>query len=220
MSLTGRIRGIAFDLDGVLIHSTGCHRSAFEQVLQGWGIGDFDYSRYAGWRTPEVIAAEFRRHRIPADAGTIRAAAERKTTLARQMLAEINPVPADCRGVLEQLAKAYRLALASSGSSGSVESFLRVNRFENVFQSVLSGEDVSNAKPDPEVYRRSFAALGLAPDACVVVEDAVSGIEAARGAGADAIGITGTCQASTLREAGARHVIDSLSELPDLVSSL
>jgi beta-phosphoglucomutase len=220
VSLTGRIRGIAFDLDGVLIHSTGCHRSAFEEVFRLWGIEDFDYSRYAGWRTPEVIAAELRRHGISADAETIRAAAERKTTLARQMLAEINPVPTDCRGVLEQLAKAYRLALASSGSSGSVESFLRVNRFEKVFQSVLSGEDVSNAKPDPEIYRRTFAALGLAPDACAVVEDAESGIEAALSAGACVIGITGTCEASTLRQAGAKHVIERLSELPDLVNSL
>src|ERR1700744_1046273 len=92
VSLTGRIRGIAFDLDGVLIHSTGCHRMAFEQVLLPFGIADFSYPHYAGWRTPEVIAAEFQRCGIAADDAAIRAAADRKTKLARQMLIEKNPV--------------------------------------------------------------------------------------------------------------------------------
>lgn len=220
MSLAGSIRGIAFDLDGVLIHSTGCHRSAFEEVLRPYGIADFDYSQYAGWRTAEVIVAEFRRGGIEADEAAIRAAADRKTMLARQMLIEKNPVAENCRGVLEHLAAKYRLALASSGSHGSVHSFLAVNHFGSLFQSVLSGEDVSHAKPDPEIYEKSFAALGLEPVACVVVEDAVSGIEAARRAGAEVIGVIGTCSEQTLREAGATHIVTGLGELPELVDSL
>jgi HAD superfamily hydrolase (TIGR01509 family) len=220
VSLSGRIRAITFDLDGVLIHSTGCHRSAFEEVLRPFGIVDFDYSRYAGWRTPEVIAAEFSRCGVAADQAAIRAAAERKTMLARRKLAETNPVPADCRSVLEQLAKRYRLALASSGSHGSVHSFLTVNGFEGLFESVLSGDEVTHAKPDPEIYRRSFATLGIEPHACVVVEDAVAGIEAARRAGAEAIGVMGTSEAAALQRAGAAHIVHSLSELPDLMASL
>ncbi|HYA18966.1 MAG TPA: HAD family phosphatase [Bryobacteraceae bacterium] len=214
------LRGIAFDLDGVLIHSTGCHRSAFEEVLLPFGIRDFDYSQYAGWRTPDVIRAELRRCGVAADEAAVRAAADRKTKLARQMLVERNPVADDCRSVLERLAAKYRLALASSGSHGSVHSFLEVNGFGSLFQSVLSGEDVTHAKPDPEIYEKSFAALGLEPASCIVVEDAVSGIEAARRAGADSIGVVGTCSAETLREAGAAHVVARLSEVPDLVDSL
>jgi beta-phosphoglucomutase len=173
VSDSGRIKGVAFDLDGVLIDSTGCHRSAFEEVLRPFDITDFDYSHYAGWRTPEVIAAEFRRCDVVANDEMIRVAAEQKTMLARRKLAETNPIPADCRNVLERLAGGYRLALASSGSHGSVHSFLRVNHFEQMFQSVLSGEDVVHAKPDPEIYRKSFEALGLEPGSCIVVEDAV-----------------------------------------------
>jgi beta-phosphoglucomutase len=220
VSLAGSIRGIAFDLDGVLIHSTGCHRSAFEEVLRPFGITDFDYSRYAGWRTPEVIASEFRRCGIAADEPAVRGAADRKTKLARQMLIEKNPIAEDCRPVLEGLAAKYQLALASSGSNGSVHSFLDVNGFGNLFHSVLSGEDVTHAKPDPEIYRKSFAALGLDAGSCIVVEDAVSGIEAARRAGAAAIGVVGTCSAEVLREAGAGHVVARLSELPGLLNSL
>ena len=55
------IRGIIFDLDGVLIDSTDCHRDAFQTVFAGHGIQDFDYTPYAGWRTPDVVVDVFRR---------------------------------------------------------------------------------------------------------------------------------------------------------------
>lgn len=214
------IRGVVFDLDGVLTDSTPCHRAAFEEVLRPLGISDFDYSRYAGQRTDDVMAAEFRRCGLPADAEAIRAAAERKTQLARQKLIEQNPVADDCRDVLEDLARTYRLALASSGSHGTVHAFLEANHVGSLFESVLTGADVTHAKPDPEIYQKSFAALGLAPDSCVVVEDAISGIEAARRAGAAAIGVTGTCSAESLRRAGAARVVDRLGQLPSAVAAL
>jgi len=214
------VRGVVFDMDGVLVHSTDCHRAAFEEVLQPFGVSGFEYVRYAGWRTAEVIAAEFRRCGFPASSETIQDAAARKTTLARRKLVEMNPVAADCPAVLAALADSYRLALASSGSGGSVRSFLELNRLEKFFRSVLTGDDIEHAKPDPEIYRRSFAALDLAPGDCVVVEDAVAGIEAARRSGSTAIGITGTCSATTLLAAGARHVVESLSGLPDLLLTL
>ncbi len=218
--MAGNIRGIVFDLDGVLTDSTPCHRAAFEEVLGELGIADFEYSRYAGRRTDDVVKAEFERCGLAADEAAMRAAAERKTLLARQNLRRMNPIADDCRKVLEQLAQNYQLALASSGSHGTVHAFLDTNHFENFFRSVLTGEDVSLAKPDPEIYRKSFAALGLAPDACVVVEDAVAGIEAARRAGAAAIGVTGTCSAESLRDAGAAGVVSRLSDLMPLVAEL
>jgi beta-phosphoglucomutase-like phosphatase (HAD superfamily) len=122
--------------------------------------------------------------------------------------------------VLEKLSGNYELALASSGSHGSVYNFLNANHFESFFQSILTGEDVTNAKPDPEIYRKTFAALGLAPDSCMVIEDAVSGIESARRAGAAAVGIRGTCSAELLLGAGALCVLNDLRDLAPLVDSL
>jgi beta-phosphoglucomutase len=212
--------GIVFDLDGVLIHSTGCHRAAFEEVLRPLGISDFDYAPYAGWRTVEVVAAEFERCGLAADNDAIRVAAERKTQLARQKLLETNPLAEGCADVLRRLAADYRLGLASSGSRGSVHAFLKANDFGGIFQSVLSGDDVAHAKPDPEIYSRSFDTLGLAPQSCLVVEDAVSGIESARRAGAEVVGITGTTSAEVLRTAGAVRVLSRLCELVPLLAEL
>jgi beta-phosphoglucomutase len=214
------VRGVVFDLDGVLVHSTECHRAAFEEVLRPFGITDFEYARYAGWRTQEVFVEEFRRSDLAVSAETIRDAAARKTLLARQKMLEINPVAADCLTVLAGLSESYLLALASSGSSGSVQAFLEVNGCRKFFRSVLTGDDIVHAKPDPEIYRKSFAALELPANDCVVVEDAVAGIDAARRAGATAIGITGTCTAGTLLAAGAAHVVEALSGLRELLPAL
>jgi len=216
----GKVRGVVFDLDGVLMHSTDSHRGAFEEVLRSYGVDGFQYSRYAGWRTPEVMRAEFLRCDRKVSEDIIQEAAARKTMLARQKLVELNPVADDCVSVLTKLAERYQLALASSGSGGSVRSFLRMNNCEAFFGSVLSGDDIVCAKPDPEIYNKSFAALGLRPTDCVVVEDAVAGIDAACSAQATAIGILGTCSEETLRAAGAAHVVDRLSRLPDLLLTI
>jgi HAD superfamily hydrolase (TIGR01509 family) len=216
----GRIRGVAFDLDGVLIDSAGCHRAAFEEVLERFGVLDFHYARYAGWRTLEVIETELRRAAGTVDPDTIEAAAKEKSRLAREKLAATNPVPDDCLPVLRQLAGEYALALASSGSRGSVDIFLTSNGCRDLFQSILTGDDVVWAKPDPEIYRRTFDALRLDPASCVVVEDAIAGIHAALGAGAMAVGFAGTCPKERLQEAGAVYVVDRLSELPDLLSRI
>lgn len=210
---------MVFDLDGVLIDSTPSHRAAFEEVLAPLGVSDFDYSPYAGWRTNEVMEAELRRIGRAPEPCLIAALAERKTLLARAKLAETNPVKAGCPEVLQRLsAMGYALALASSGSQGTVEAFLHTNQCGRYFQSVLTAADVMRAKPDPEIYQKTFAALNLPPDACVVIEDAVSGIEAARRAGAIAIGLTGTCPPNALLKAGATRVVRTLLEIPILLS--
>jgi beta-phosphoglucomutase len=218
--MRSHVRGVVFDLDGVLVHSTDCHRAAFEEVLRPFGVTDFEYTRYAGWRTQEVFEAEFRRCELPVSSEQTRDAAARKTQLARQKMVDTNPVAEDCLKVLAHLAESYELALASSGSSGTVRLFLETNDCRKFFRSVLTGDDIVHAKPDPEIYRRSFAAMDLPADDCVVVEDAVAGIDAARNAGAKAIGITGTCSAQTLLAAGAAQVIERLSVLPEALLAL
>jgi HAD superfamily hydrolase (TIGR01509 family) len=213
------IRGVVFDMDGVLISSSDCHRRAFEQVLGAFSITGFQYERYAGWRTPDVFRDVFREAGVAAGEETVAESARAKSALAREWIAAAAPVAADCDSVLTALARRYRLALASSGSRASVEAFLDLSGLRTVFHSVLTGDDVTRAKPDPEIFSRSFAALGLPPEACVVVEDAVAGIEAARAAGARAIGY-GLGRTAELEAAGADAVAGSLAELPALLERL
>jgi HAD superfamily hydrolase (TIGR01509 family) len=207
------IRGIVFDLDGVLIHSAPSHSAAFQQVFARRGIQDFEYAPYAGWRTPEVIADVLKRRGRSVGAGIIAEMAHEKSGLARQLLEASRPVAKDCAATLAELAGGFQIALASSGSRTNVDAFCKWTGSRSLFRSVLSGEDVIKAKPDPEIYLRSAEALGLEARECLVVEDAVAGVAAARAAGCPVVAVAGTCPAEALLQAGAERVVADLSGL-------
>jgi HAD superfamily hydrolase (TIGR01509 family) len=212
------IRAVVFDLDGVLIDSAPYHRAAFEEVFRPLGLRDFDYSHYAGWRTADVVENVLRDAGREPSPDLVREIARKKSRIAREKLTAANPVAPDCPAVLEELARHYALALASSGSRQSVDLFLAAHPWARLFRSVLCGDDVEQAKPSPEIYARTFDVLRVAPAEGVVVEDASAGVLAARGAGAGAvIGLAGTSSAAQLAEAGAGLVIRSLSEIPALL---
>lgn len=210
---TPPIRAVIFDLDGVLIRSADCHRAAFQQVFQQLGVDDFEYARYAGWRTPEVFEDVLRLRGRIAEPESVASAAREKSRLARQLIEQTQPIDPHCGEILAKLAARYPLGLASSGSPSSVDAFLKLSGSRSLFRSILTGGDVSRAKPDPEIYARSAHQIGVDPAECLVVEDAVAGIEAARAAGAQTVGVEGTCSRDQLERAGAGMVFSHLGEL-------
>ncbi len=219
---TETIAGVVFDLDGVLILSRDCHRLAFEEVLLDFGIRDFSYDEFAGWRTPEVFQAMFGRHPEAVETVTsdlIAQCSSRKTAKARQLIDADFPLAPACVATVRQLARRYQLALASSGSRPSVQAFLEHTALRPSFQSVLTGDDVHHAKPHPELFERSIHNLGLHPDRCLVIEDSAAGIQAARAAGARVIGVGSPSQAADLTAAGAENVIAAVRELPGLLNA-
>ena len=212
------IRGVVFDMDGVLVQSRAAHAQAFQEVLATFGITDFNYNHFAGWRTPEVFRTVLSEDLLaPVTEETIAQCARRNSQRARELLSSGEHVAPDCVPALEQLCTRYRVALASSGSRASVQAFLDRTCLRPAFRSVLTGDDVAHAKPDPEIFRRSIEALALCPENCVVIEDAVAGVRAARSAGAHAIGMT-TEDAEQLEAAGAACVVRSLGELAQLLA--
>jgi HAD superfamily hydrolase (TIGR01509 family) len=215
-----KIRAVVFDLDGVLVNSAECHRAAFDKVFRQFGILDFEYPSYAGHRTREVIENVLRRAGITTCDETVASAAREKSRLARELLDAEKPLARGCRRVLAEVAQCHRLALATCGSRQSARWFLDLVGSHVIFQSVLTGDDVVNAKPHPEIYLRTVERLGLDPSECLVVEDSVAGIEAARAAGVKVVGLSGTCSEAELRRAGAARVIHRLTDLPSVLSDM
>jgi beta-phosphoglucomutase len=208
--------GVIFDMDGVLIASTPFHSQAFSEILKPLGIENFLYSRFAGWKTQDVFRTVFLEARMAMGEDKIAECSQRKSARSRELLEQQTQLYRDCACVVMQLAANYPLALASSGSRGSVEIFLEKSCLHDAFLTIVTGDDVSRAKPDPQIFSRAITGLKLAPDRCVVVEDAVAGIEAACAAGAIACGF-GPDPDGLLRHAGATCLVESLNELPALL---
>ena len=123
-------------------------------------------------------------------------------------------------GVLDVLhtlrARGYRLAVCSSADRVKVLMNLSaIGAEESLFDHLVTGTDIKNPKPDPEIYLTGAARLGLAPSECIVVEDAPSGIRAAHAAGIEVIGLSTSFSADYLREQAQPDYL-----LPDLKSIL
>jgi beta-phosphoglucomutase-like phosphatase (HAD superfamily) len=88
-----------------------------------------------------------------------------------------------------------------------------------MFEVVVDGASLSQTKPSPEVFQIALERLVLAPIACLVIEDAVNGIAAARAAGCFSAGLTTSFSEASLRETGADIVVGSYSELKTLLTA-
>ena len=102
----------------------------------------------------------------------------------------------------------YRLALASSAPIENIRLLTRILGIDNCFQSIVSAEDVTEGKPDPQVFRLAAQRLGVEPKNCIVVEDAITGVTAAKRAGMHCLAVTNTHHRTSLEEADL--IVDTL----------
>jgi HAD superfamily hydrolase (TIGR01509 family) len=122
--------------------------------------------------------------------------------------------------VLEQLrAKGVPMAVASSGRPKKIEFNLEQGRLTEFFDIVVSSVEVERGKPAPDLFLLAASRLGLAPEQCVVVEDSVFGVQAARSAKMLTFGYTSSFSEAVLRDAGAHQVFDDYGGLIALLGA-
>lgn len=206
-------KALIFDMDGVLWHSCNIHYEAYCNVLIGEGLQAPAYSKLAGRRTKDVMREILTEQVGVFDEKRIEQLTVQKQSIANKALNENPPLAKNCSNVLRSLSVNYRMVLASSGSRKNVQLFLASSGLAALFEVVLSGDDVSVAKPDPEIYLLALKKLGIEPKECLVIEDALSGIEAATLAGLSSIAITGTHSFFDLSKSASIAIIDRLDQL-------
>jgi HAD superfamily hydrolase (TIGR01509 family) len=112
--------------------------------------------------------------------------------------------------------KGFKLALATSADQVKMEINLKgIGLTSDSFDSIITGNDVVNKKPSPEIYLKAAKSIGLKPEQCLVVEDAVSGIKSGKSAGCRCLAVTTSFNSSDLKEAD--WICESLLEVPDEV---
>jgi beta-phosphoglucomutase len=212
---------VIFDMDGVLVASGPAHAASWRVVARRHGIevSDQRFRESFGRTSRDIIATLWGPGLAPADVERIDAEKERTY---RELISGVVPLMIGARETLAALAAAgYRLAVASSGPRENIDLVLDETRIHGCFSAVVTGFDVRRGKPDPECFLLAAQRLGVPPPACVVVEDAPVGIEAALAAVMRVIGLAGTHPADRLVTTGAQRVVAALREItPALVGEV
>ena len=203
-----------FDQDGILIDLFELHLKGFQEVLGG-GFGlEFrreDLARYYGQTGEEIFSRFFARHEIRADVGPL---AVKRRQWVVDNVSHCRALPG-VRSLLEGLREAgVPMAVGTSNTLEPAEAILKSCGLEGFFACLCCRDDKLKGKPAPDVFLSAAKRLDVEPSECVVVEDSVFGIEAAKAAGMKSIAVaTGT---HTRRELEAKKpdlLVDSLAEV-------
>lgn len=186
------IRGVIFDLDGVLVTTDELHYQAWKQIAGAAGIpfGRQTNERLRGvsrMESLEIILERAGRSFTPAEKAAL---ADRKNGIYRELLRGLSPADL-LPGALETVEALRRRGIKTAVASSSKNTPLIMEKLElqGYFDAVADGNDISRSKPDPEVFLLAAQRLGLPPTDCLVVEDAQAGVEAARRGGMAVLGI-------------------------------
>lgn len=178
---------ILFDFNGVLVNDEPQHCDSLIATLSEYGI-ELDreryYREYLGFDDRECFRFTFSRLGRPADKDAIADAIERKAAYyERAIRRSMQLVPGAVDFVRAAANEGIALAVVSGALRREIELVLGVAGIRDHFTHVTAAEDVSACKPDPQGYLRARAALGEAAGRCVVIEDSLPGLAAARAAG-------------------------------------
>ncbi len=206
------VKAIIWDLDGVLVDTGEIHFLAFQDTLPSFGI---TFSREAfgkifGMGNREALECLVGH---PLEESLLAAIVEKKETTFRRMVSgRAHPLP----GVLDLLeyfkGAGLLQAIASSAPQANIDALMDELGLSGYFQTILSAPGNGlPGKPDPAVFVEAARRLGVKPAACVVLEDATAGIEAAKRAGMRCIAVTTTNSRDRLLRAD--HIVDSLQSL-------
>jgi len=205
-----RRMGVVFDMDGVLVDSAGPHFESWRLLGEEYGVAV----------TRQRFAATFGRQNrdiIPMLFGAVspeRSAAmsERKEEIYRELIRGRVPAVEGAAELVRSLAASgVPMAIGSSGPRENIDLVLAGMGVADLIEVIVSADDVTRGKPDPQVFALACERLGLAASRCVVIEDAPAGVEAAKAAGAKAVAVL----MHHPREAfdGAELIVERLDEL-------
>jgi len=211
-----KIKGLIFDLDGVLVFTDKFHYQAWKTMADELGVY-FDETinhRLRGVSRMDSLEIILERYEGPdLSLREKEKLAEKKNEIYRTLLESMTPddVTKEVRDTLTKLReKGYKLAIGSS--SKNAKFILEKVELKDAFDAISDGNNITKSKPDPEVFLKAAEYLGLPPKACMVVEDAEAGIEAAKKGGMYAAGI-----GEAAKSINADESLKIFSELVDIV---
>jgi len=216
------LRAVIFDFNGIIVDDEPIHFRLFQRVLgeEGIALTEQDYyARYLGFDDRGAFIAGFREQSRPLSAQKLQELIERKADYYKEAIRNHVTVFPGVKNLVSDLAQTLPLAVASGALRHEIETILKTAGLLNHFRAIVAAEDVTQGKPEPEIYLKALAALNArggngkpieAAD-CVVIEDSKEGIRGARRAGMKCLAVTNSHPAELLGDADA--VVKSLEHV-------
>jgi HAD superfamily hydrolase (TIGR01509 family) len=212
------LRGVIFDMDGVLTDSEPSFYAAINDVLSRYGhhVGEEQYAQLIGSATPYTWSKLIEWFSLPV---TLDAVIEEYEPPLQKRLREPRPALPGARNLVERLrARSVPVALCTASYMRWVEPVLEGAGLTGMFDAMSTADMVEETKPNPGPYLHAAELLGLRPEECVAIEDSRNGLESALGAGCWVVQLRATATAAGV-EPRAKLVIHSLGDFPlDLVA--
>ncbi|MDA0376384.1 MAG: HAD family phosphatase [bacterium] len=174
------INAIIFDLDGTLVDSESLQYAAYNHAFSEYGY-PISHTEWIEWSQNSYSAKTWiDKRQLPLDPEIIRAA---KKKIYDELIREKISLKEGAEELIENIHGQYPLCLASSSRRESIEACLEKFGLKEKFQSILSGTELEKSKPNPDIYLKAAESIGQSPSQCLVFENSVSGLHAAKSAG-------------------------------------
>jgi beta-phosphoglucomutase len=208
-------RGAIWDMDGTLVDTAELHFQAWDEVCreQGRDFTRADFAATFGRRNPEIIVHLFGNRFDPEETARL---GDHKEELYRAAAGKGIALLPGVGELLEGLRRqGFRQAIGSSAPRANLELILERTGVRRYFDALVGMEETTRGKPDPQVFLVAAERLAVPPPRCVVFEDAVAGVQAAKAGGMRcvAVGFVGHHPEDALRRAGADLVVHTLTEV-------
>ncbi|MCK5270017.1 MAG: HAD family phosphatase [Sedimentisphaerales bacterium] len=211
MKKNNQHKAVIFDMDGVLVDSGEFHKQSWYDLAdkEGFSMTDeFFYSTF-GMQNYQIIPRMLGTDVAPDEV-------ERLSVLKEQRFRELVAGKLTLLGGVPELienlkSSGFLLAVGSSAPWVNLDFMLRQAKIDNCFDALVCGDEITHSKPAPDTFLKAAEKLSVPPDRCVVVEDAVQGIDAAIAAGMANVAVTTTRSRQELSRADV--IVDSMTEL-------
>lgn len=224
------IKAILMDFNGVIINDEPIQHKVYREVLKADGIeiSDEDYYSRLGMDDKTFVASILEAAGKKADIDKVLETTRSKTAKWREIVSAEMPLFDGVENFVRKMSAELTLGIVSMARREEIDFVLESTGLVDSFAVIVSSDDVSNCKPDPECYRTGFRAidafrtanghLPMTHSECLVIEDSPPGVAAARAADLPVLGVANTVNCDALRAAGANSVTKNLNDwMPESV---
>ncbi len=204
----GSLKAVLWDMDGVIADTGQYHFGAWRDVFRERGV-DFteeDFRHRFGQRNDTIVRSAMGEGLSSGEVDTV--AEEKEENYRRRVAHHINALPGAIALMRSLRERDVKMAIASSAPMENIQLILQGLGIGDCFQAIVFGREVTEGKPSPQVFLLAAKKLEVEPRDCVVIEDAVAGVAAAKRAGMKCVAVTNSHPRASLKEADL--IVDTL----------